>query len=178
MGKEKPTLWGDMDGVFAVYERHAYTGDDPLFLREGEHYFSTCSPDMAIIKAFEIMAKAVETHVITNLSETAGDIVNEHAEDKRKWVSRHMAFAGKNFHPICRPKADEAMDILKRRLTKTDVLVSDYNPDLIRWEEAGGTGVKYLNTINSPDSWPGVHIPENTQPDGICAILKEYLNIT
>ena len=38
--------------------------------------------------------------------------------------------------------------MLHRKLCAADILIDDHTPNLHRWEEAGGIGVKWLNEIN------------------------------
>ncbi len=38
--------------------------------------------------------------------------------------------------------------MLHRKLSTADILIDDHTPNLHRWEEAGGLGVKWLNEIN------------------------------
>lgn len=36
------------------------------------------------------------------------------------------------------------------------ILIDDFNPNLRNWEAAGGTAVKYINGLNSPESFNGL----------------------
>ena len=41
-----------------------------------------------------------------------------------------------------------------------DILIDDYNPNLYSWMSRGGTAIKYINNVNSVDSWVGSYIAE------------------
>ena len=58
-----------------------------------------------------------------------------------------------------------------RTLSKKDVLIDDWNPNLQMWEKHGGTAIKYLNGINSADSWAGLKITEEMTADEIVEML-------
>lgn len=167
-------IFTDMDGVIAKYERHAYTGDyskdashenKPLFLRN-PRYFATCKPDMIIIKAFELLNhEGVDIIVLSNVVNHA--IAEKHATDKNEWIKKYIPFV-KEFYPITVPKITFVTEtLLKRSATNTDILVSDYNNDLKPWEQGGGTGIKYLNGVNSPESFAGIKVSHEWTPEQI-----------
>lgn len=164
MKRPEKTLWSDEDGVIAVYEPHAYKTDsngNSLFTTPNVHYFMQLEKDERIIQAYQdLQQKNLPVCVLTNLTDIH-PLYEEHQSDKSQWTKNAMPFLDmqKQFFTIHVPKWQYAMERLKRPLCKTDILVSDYNNDLIPWEQAGGTGVKYLNGINSDESFKGAHIP-------------------
>ena len=52
-----------------------------------------------------------------------------------------------------------------------DVLIDDYNKNLEDWREHGGLAVKYLNGINSADSFSGPIIDQMMSADDIVDML-------
>lgn len=170
-----PTLWSDEDGVIAVYEPSAYRTPvneegHTLFTLPGSRYFLSCRPDTTMIEAYRLLdaMNAVPVHVITNITED-DPLSKEHTEDKYEWTKKVMPFINMHtqFSVIRIPKHAFASEMLQRKLLPTDILISDYNHDLIPWEEAGGTGIKYLNGINSPDSFDGLKISYEMSSDNI-----------
>lgn len=162
------TIWSDEDGVIAIYEPHAYkipTNGNSLFMTPNIHYFMSLDEDTRIIEAYkQLQQHDIPLHVLTNLTDSH-PLYEEHEIDKIEWTSKVMPFLDMTtqFHAIHVPKYQFAQQTLQRSLCKTDILISDYNNDLIPWETAGGTGVKYLNGINSEDSFAGAKIfPEWT----------------
>ena len=168
------TLWSDQDGVITKYERHAYTvlleDGNTLFMTPNAHYFRNLNPDNRIIRAYELLQKEnnLSVHVLTNLTDFY-PIWKEHKQDKIEWTKDNMPFINieTQYDTIHIPKYLKAQRILGRQLVETDILVSDYNPDLIPWENAGGTAVKYLNGINSEDSFSGLKIYPEMSPNDI-----------
>lgn len=172
------TIWSDKDGVIAVYEPHVYRPKDPnetpLFMQEGVHYYRNCKADNRIIEAYRLIQKeypGIPFAVITNVVDVTAPVAlaNEHMIDKKIWTSKKMPFLDINnqFYAIQMPKYIKAKEILGRNLVKTDILISDYNNDLIPWENAGGTGIKYLNGQNSAGSFDGAKITEDMTPQDI-----------
>lgn len=175
-----PTLWSDQDGVIAVYELHAYrpspTNPNPVFFQPNAHYYQNVKPDKKIIEAYRICNSLVPLYVLTNITHDTL-LQEEHKTDKIKWTKQHMNFLDleEQYYPIQIPKHEFAMQKLHRPLQKTDVLISDYNKDLIPWVNAGGTAVKYLNGINSKESYNGPHIPQEWSTDNIVDYIQTLL---
>lgn len=174
------TLWSDQDGVIAEYEYHAYTipleDGNTLFMKPNAHYFRTLTPDNRIIKAYELLQQEnnLPVHVLTNLTDYY-PIWKEHRQDKIEWTKEYMPFINieTQYDTIHIPKYLKAQKILQRPLTETDILISDYNPDLTPWENAGGTAVKYLNGINSEDSFSGLKIYPHMSSNDIREFILE-----
>ena len=176
------TIWSDKDGVIAVYEPHVYRPKDPnetpLFMQKGVHYYRNCEADNRIIEAYRLIQEEypdVPFAVITNVVDITAPIAlaDEHKLDKKIWTSEKMPFLDINtqFYAIQMPKYVKAQQLLNRELRKTDILISDYNKDLIPWEKAGGTGIKYLNGQNNPDSFDGAKITPDMTPTQIKSFI-------
>lgn len=176
------TVWSDKDGVIAVYEPYVYKPKDPnetpLFMQEGVHYYKKCKADKRIINAYKLINKDypdVLFIVLTNVVDSTAPIslAKEHMTDKKIWISKKMPFLDINnqFYAIQVPKYIKAQELLGRKLNKNDILISDYNNDLIPWENAGGTGIKYLNGQNSADSFDGAKITLDMTPTQIKSFI-------
>lgn len=188
-----------MDGVLALYERHAYPPESQLYCTLGKHYYSSVKPDKKMIRVFMALIKIdtlrdfnenvskidkIRMHILSSLT-NRGDVYLEQMNDKKDWCRRYidasptknynMHFAGSNKRYIGEALSDN------RKLSRKDILIDDYNKNLQEWENAGGTAVKYCNGINSPDTWKGFCITENMTEDEIVnfliAICTSY-NIT
>ena len=48
-------------------------------------------------------------------------------------------------------------------ITRKDILIDDYNPNLYSWMSRGGTAIKYINDFNSAGSWVGQCIADDTE---------------
>lgn len=192
-------IYFDMDGVLALYERHAYPPESQLYCTLGKHYYRSVKPDKKMIRVFIALIKIdtlrdfnenvskidkIRMHILSSLT-NRGDVYLEQMNDKKDWCRKHidasptknynMHFAGSNKRYIGEALSDN------RKLSRKDILIDDYNKNLQEWENAGGTAVKYCNGINSPDTWKGFCITENMTEDEIVnfliAICTSY-NIT
>lgn len=188
-----------MDGVLALYERHAYPPESQLYCTLSKHYYRSVKPDKKMIRVFMALIRIdtlrdfnenvskidkIRMHILSSLT-NRGDVYLEQMNDKKDWCRKHidasptknynMHFAGSNKRYIGEALSDN------RKLSRKDILIDDYNKNLQEWENAGGTAVKYCNGINSSDTWKGFCITENMTEDEIVnfliAICTSY-NIT
>ena len=154
---KKPRIYFDMDGVLARYERHAYKGDNPLYLNTNKHYYKNVPKDERMSPVFKaiITNTDVNTFVLSSLSKIgSGFIYQKH--DKSDWLETHYPmFDLNNFIPVMAEKRTIAEYLTGRPLTVTDILVDDYNHNLQAWKDAGGTAIKYINGENSVESFDG-----------------------
>lgn len=188
----------DMDGVLVKYERAAYTGSDPQYKRPGFHYFRNLKPDprmlLVINKLLEKCRNEVlegdeyenNIFVLTSVTNT-GSLALEQIKDKIEWLNEVIPnFDTKNnFIASITDKRNlaEAIKFNKSHisvngkiLSVDDILIDDYNANLINWQEAGGTAIKYNNGINDPTSFSGLNLDVNMSPDDIVELLTEHLN--
>ena len=159
--QKNTNIWCDMDGVIAIYEPDGFCGENPPFLIPNSHYFRNCIPDLRIIQALQLLNDIyhIPIKIISNVHES---LKQEHHNDKYDWLKQHTPFINidKNYHTIINSKATYVEKLKRKALTKSDILISDYNGDLKKWSESGGTGIKYANGINNPHSYDGLYIPE------------------
>lgn len=150
----------DADGVLFQYERDAYTGENPRWLKKNGHYFRNLAPDVKMLECMDILHNKVrytgdEIFILTSLR-SDGLIFNEHLHDKivsfQKWYPYvdidHILIATS-------PKRDTVEYITNNEITKRDILIDDFNKNLHEWQQAGGIAIKYCNGINTPASWSG-----------------------
>lgn len=156
----KKTYYLDMDGFLVKYDRDAYIGENPIYLRKNEHYFLNLDPDR---KALEFVDKlhaqsrytGDELFILTSIAMN-GAIFNEHFHDKISWIHKWLPYIDINHILISvTTKRDAVEYIHNHTLTPHDVLIDDYNKNLKDWQKAGGTAIKYSNGINNPDSFSG-----------------------
>ncbi len=169
----------DMDGVLALYDRKAYEGDNPIFMRPGGHYFRDLPYDAVAFALFNYLnehAKEFNASVYILTSVPGGNIFNEHFHDKIIWLQKNfpnirieqVLFSVTN-------KNDTVKYIKNRSLQARDILIDDYNNNLVQWQKSGGTAIKFCNGINNPDSFNGPKC--NTKPS-FRNTLTEILSIT
>ena len=167
----------DMDGVLAVYDREAYKGSDPIWLRKNEHYFRSCNPDKKILALADRLYRHCQfsgdnLYILTSLP-INGAIFNEQFHDKIQWLHKWTPYIDiENILISVTSKRDAVEYINNHQLTKNDILVDDYNKNLIDWDAAGGTAVKYCNGINSPDSFGGIKLFQDETVESMLNKLK------
>ncbi len=156
-------LFFDMDGVIARYDRDAYDKNkgrgNGLAIYEDEelHYFRHCTPDWHAIGLFHRAVQAgIPSYLLTSVRSTLPWV----RYDKTAWLRCHMPW----FDPSTRliiADGDKAQVIMARMrlaaLNRRTVLMDNFNRNLEDWARAGGTAVKYLNGVNSPGTWGGMH---------------------
>lgn len=185
---KRNTIWFDMDGVLARFNKELYLNPDgsiitPPFYEtfEGRQKFLEFQPDPLVISVFNKLMQSpiILLGIVSNLPMNPDSIKEEQIqkairENKLTWLHKYLKSIYKTtksfpllFPNENVPKAIVIEDYLGRKLTKSDILIDDYNKNLKFWEVKGGTGIKYLNGNNSHNSFDGTklhytHTPENT----------------
>lgn len=145
----------DMDGVLVKYERDAYVGDNPRYMQDG--YYRTCEPDENGIRLIEYCMKMIplDTFITTSVR---SDHRNQMILDKLAWIDKYIPEFDIGTRFIANSFLDKSAlfeHLRMASLNRKDILIDDYNPRLFNWDMRGGTAIKYLNGINSPESWHG-----------------------
>lgn len=165
----------DMDGVLVKYDYGAYEGNEPVYKKIGGHYFRHLQPEVNMLAAFNKLCIQApdDVYVLTSVSEGT-QIKNEQIIDKLLWLTENAPKfdIGSHFIATSSSKRNTIADIKGMPITKKDVLIDDYNPNLFKWMSAGGIAIKCINEINSSDSWPGMYININEDADSILTELK------
>ena len=172
MSVGKLNVFWDLDGVIFKYNAKDYFGVDPAYEKPG--YFRYRDGDARACLIFtdmfhneNISALNILSRGATRLSKDKQDAIvidkTECVKERFPWLDASHIFVTHD------SKVESAEWILKRKLCETDILIDDYNENLIMWRNAGGTAIKYINGINSADSYSGpkiinfmiVDIPDN-----------------
>lgn len=157
----KKTYFFDMDGTLVVYEQHIFLCENkPWYTNiRGTNYFAKAKPydnSLAFIK--HLIANDEDVYLLTSLDITPKHMSDyeEHVTGKYNWTKQYLPELDASRLLICNPqiqgkftKSIIAADILGRTLTKQDLLIDDYNPNLQDWLEAGGMPIKMINDVNS-----------------------------
>lgn len=190
---KRNTIWFDMDGVLARFDKELYLNPDgsiitPPFYEtfEGRQKFLEFQPDPLMISTFNkfMQSPSVVLGIISNLPMNPDGIKEENIqrgirENKLTWLHRYLKPIYKTTRSVPLmfpnenvPKAIVIEAYLGRKLTKSDILIDDYNKNLKFWEAYGGTGIKYLNGNNSHDSFDGAKLKSTSTPEDA---LREIL---
>lgn len=142
VASERKTVYFDMDGTLAEWKE---VDTFSQLLRKG--YFRTLRPTKLAVYANRLAAEGKADTNSCSSYITEGYSLSE----KNEWMDEsvpNIDDSHRIFIPYGVEKAKFVMDVLKRPLTKGDILVDDHTPNLIAWEKAGGTAIKWLNGIN------------------------------
>lgn len=178
-------IYFDMDGVLAKYDRNAYKEDpvthERLFEMKNKHYFRYVPADDKMTNVlFHLSDKMhniksgleIQTHVISTLSKKSSAFIEQY-DDKLAWLHENVKnFPTTEFYPALGEKRDIAVLIRGKKLNPTDILIDDYNVNLKSWRRAGGTAIKYLNGVNSAESWNGPYIDQAMSSSEIIRMLE------
>lgn len=136
---DKIRIFVDMDGTIARFH------DENLYLeRMFEKGF------FRDLKPFENAVSAIKELVKDNTSEIfilSATVNSCSLEEKQEWLDRYLPEIDKEhriFISLNVPKSEA----IGHRLTDKDILIDDYNKNLLEWQKAGGTSVKAKNNIN------------------------------
>lgn len=171
----------DMDGVLAKYDWDGYTKETDgvlNYLRPG--YFLERIPDYNAItlikRCYELFPN--ETYIITSVPN------NEHRNrivlEKLQWINKYIPEFDIGTHVIC--TTSNKMSFIEwlrgSTITKNDILIDDFNRNLYSWQMRGGTSIKWMNGLNSPESWYGPILNEDDQctPDVLFGDLIRIYN--
>lgn len=148
----------DMDGVLVKYDWDGYTTKKdgvPTYLTPG--YFLERLPDHNAISLFKKCVKLFpnETYIITSVPN--GEERNRIVLEKMQWIDKYIPEFDIGTHVIC--CSSNKMSFIEwmrgSTITKNDILIDDYNANLYSWFTRGGTAIKWLNGLNSANSWYG-----------------------
>lgn len=170
-------FWVDMDGVLNKYIREDYRGSNPVFLHKGGHYYRYLEPDFSAIDMLKILKNhGFNIFIISKLPKD-DDMFKEHYNDKVQWLRDNIPFINEyQFFPTVDSKSKAVISEYYRSdvftLKQSDILIDDFNDNLIDWGKAGGTAIKYLNGVNSRESWNGYTINRGTFKKDIDYLLS------
>lgn len=175
--KNKVNTFWDLDGVIFKYEREAYVGDNPTYANPG--YFRKREIDNV---AYALLEKARKDASCTiNILSRGSTRLDEEQrkniiEDKKNNVSDVIPWLPDTNILITElSKVEEAVLKLGRSLSKNDILIDDFNENLISWTNAGGSAIKYLNGLNSESSYDGPKLKNGVLIDASDDVIYRFL---
>lgn len=147
-----------MDGVLVKYEWDGYTTQvDGVKKYLTPNYFAERKPDNVAIDLFKRCVDLFpnETYIITSVPNNENR--NRIVIDKLTWIDKYIPGFDIGTHVIC--TTSNKMSFIEwlrgSTITKKDILIDDYNKNIYSWMMRGGTSVKWLNGLNSRESWHG-----------------------
>ncbi|HEM6346507.1 TPA: hypothetical protein U2D23_001607 [Streptococcus suis] len=169
----KKSIWFDMDGVLVRYCADDYAGLQPRYLEAG--YFKNLPADRLMTETCRRLndekARDMYVGILSKVNKDSGKYLQQQA-DKTYWLASQFTSMPSTFTGTS--KARKAMAVLGRQLTEHDILIDDFNQNLIEWTAAGGCAVKYGK--GQRDSWPGYSIQDLQDAQEIISFLHSITN--
>lgn len=136
---DKIRIFVDMDGTIARFH------DENLYLERmfEKGFFRDLKPFENAVAAIEKLVND-STAEIYILSATLNSCS---LDEKNQWLDKYLPNIDKD-HRIFTSLNVPKSEAIGHQLTDKDILIDDYNKNLLEWEKAGGTSVKAKNNIN------------------------------
>ena len=140
----------DFDGTLAEYKAENLE----QFYEEG--YYLKLEPYKILIEFLKKLSPYVNLYVISAC-------VNSRATDeKQEWIDKYfpeIPFSHRFFCQCGINKAKFIEETMNIKLNGSCILLDDYSPNCLEWEEAGGIAIKVSNGKNcSGNNWKGLTI--------------------
>lgn len=168
MEKEnKKTIFWDLDGTLAKWNPKASL--EEVF---APGYFKDLEPETALVQLVNALAERdrANHYILSHYPPETTAFA-----DKKLWCQRHLPAMDMRhflFVPCGVDKAAFVRDLIKQELPKDYILVDDYSKNLINWENAGGTAIKWLNGINgTKGTFQGKKIRD---PQNFCTVFPYF----
>ena len=135
-------IFVDMDGTLAKWNNVEF---EQLFEKG---YYRNLEPNEYLLNNVNNLIRQGEDIYILSAYLTESDYAKT---EKQEWVKQYLPELPEE-KQIFVPYGTNKAEYLKEHyspITNEDYLIDDYTKNLLEWKEYGGTGVKYLNGINS-----------------------------
>lgn len=173
-----------IDGVLSKYDSrvHDMNKDKSKFDYSKDRFFQNAEVDAKMVDVAKKLLgiiygdkKQINISVlnfVSSISNKSSDALLQ-CQDKTEWLLTNVTIAmDSKFVPSTTKKADVISTRLGRKLTPRDILIDDFNEELNAWSEAGGTAIKYVNDVNTKESYNGLYLDKNMTPDQIIDYIK------
>jgi len=171
MNKELNAFW-DMDGVLFKYERNDYVGEYPAYA--SPKYFENRPIDVIAYEMFNSMHSNNNINGLYILSRGSSHLPDEEVRmrtiiDKKTNIRNQIPWFNIDNTIISNDAKVEAfIERFGRVPTKTDFLIDDFNVNLTSWSAAGGSAIKYVNGVNTANSYAGPKLIDGKLVDVPC----------
>lgn len=162
-------VYFDQDGVLTIWKS---TGGAEHLFEEG--FFGNLLPNICVLDAVEeLLRRGIPTHCLSKYEPRSRYALRE----KTDWLERHLPSLPAEKMLFCPGNLSKADYLLlhtgEERLSKSDILIDDFTPNLQDWEQHGGTGLKLMNGFNgTKGTWRGVRVTDSNSEVIVDTILK------
>ena len=173
-----------IDGVLSKYNSkvHDMNKDQADISYKDDRFFKNAEIDEKMVDVAQKLLNFVydtkqqinisSLNFVSSISNKSSDALLQ-CQDKSEWLLSNIAFAtDSKFIPSATKKADVISARLGRNLTPRDILIDDFNEELNTWKEAGGTAIKYVNDVNTKESYNGLYLDRDMTSEQIIDYLK------
>lgn len=160
-------LYVDLDGTVARFH------DEPNYLSKmyNKGFFINLKPFENVVEGIRYFIKQNPSFEVSVLSTVVSGYYCQ--EEKLMWVQRYLP----EIHSVILVPEGKSKDEFVCDLTCNDILLDDYNVNLLHWKKAGGKAVKLVNNINNMGrigrKWQGDTVSYNDSPNDIAGKLYE-----
>lgn len=161
-------LFIDMDGTLAHFNNV-----EKLESLYEQGYFLSLAPHRNLVEAIrELNSKPnVDVFILSAVLEESLYA----RQEKTQWLSSYLPEIKPEqiiFTPCGHPKSDYIQN-----LSRSDLLIDDYTVNLNEWVKSGGSGMKFVNRVNSKHgTWKGKRIQYYSAPQSLVYYIVQYLN--
>ena len=168
-------IYFDVHGTLFEYDYSTYTKSPPWF-KEGSHCFANQTPLGNMQGLVRIMCDHFsDVKTLCKISVGTEDAKQEQRADTLQNLYKHYNFLNRDSLLFC----DKDKNIAVSEggvLLRSNILFDDYQPNLDKWSEAGGTSIKVLNGVNSANS-KQLCISAFDAPTRILKEITDYLKV-
>lgn len=173
-----------IDGVLSKYNSkvHDMNKEQPTISYKDDRFFQNAEIDEKMIKVAQKLLNFIydtkrqinigSLNFVSSISNKSSDALLQ-CQDKTEWLLTNVTIAtDSRFVPSATKKADVISTRLGRKLTPRDILIDDFNEELNAWSEAGGTAIKYINDVNTKESYNGLYLDKAMTSEQIIDYIK------
>lgn len=173
-----------IDGVLSKYNSkvHDMNKEQPTISYEDDRFFQNAEVDEKMVNVAQKLLNFVcgdkrqinigSLNFVSSISNKSSDALLQ-CQDKTEWLLTNVTIAtDSRFVPSTTKKADVISARLGRKLTPRDILIDDFNEELNTWKEAGGTAIKYVNDVNTKESYNGLYLDKDMTSEQIIDYIK------
>lgn len=154
----------DMDGVLAKWDDFEIPVDEmqqPGFFRNLE----PCTHMVDAVK--ELIRDGEDVNILSAVFNQAG------IEEKQEWLDEQLPEIPREKRIFTRCGEDKCQVLEGMENRRDAVLIDDYSKNLLAWQEAGGTGIKFMNSLNAVQGkWTGDFLFWRTDPRQLATTIE------
>ena len=162
-------LYWDLDGVCAKWNENSTTEE-----RHESGYFACREYQWNVISAMYDLAiknPHYRTFILSHYYPKGPAL-----KDKNTWCDYLQVLYGYPIERIFVPYGESKYLYIDRDSNAVNILIDDYTKNLCEWENAGYSGIKFLNGINHTHrTWKGAVIKHTDSAEEIVEKVKEYI---